>query len=102
MGFYNVLHGGGNCGDTTVDDSGETVVRPEDTTRSYMLIVASPDNTETVFLRLHKTEDAVYGEGIPLFPGGSYEIHDQNLYQGAIRAVTAPGTTQLLYWHDGR
>jgi hypothetical protein len=108
MAVYEVIHGGGDAGVVEVDDTGETIVLPNqelrnpagNRTRRYAIIVADPANTLPVFLRLHQTELAEAGKGIPLFPGFFYEITMDNLYMGAIRAVVAAGT-ETLFIHDG-
>jgi hypothetical protein len=60
--------------------------------RVYAAIVN--DGANVVYLGLG--EAAVAGEGIRLnASGGSYEINSQNLYLGAVNAITTSGTSTL-------
>jgi hypothetical protein len=43
----------------------------------------------------------VYGAGLPLAPGQSYEINSTNLYSGIIRAITSTGNTAILAVAEG-
>lgn len=45
-------------------------------------------NTSSDRIYLARGEDAVVGSGLPLLPGGSYHIGTDNLYTGAIYAIS--------------
>lgn len=61
-------------------------------TRQYVAIVN--DGSNVVYLSLNNDVGAVVSSGIRLnASGGSYEINQDNLYTGAIRAIATGGTS---------
>ena len=102
MPIHESEHAGGKAYGTVIDDTGANVVQPAVAGVKYRIIIADKANTGVVFLHLHPTENAVFGEGIPLWPGDFHEITYETMYRGNIRAISPPGTTQTLYGHDGR
>jgi hypothetical protein len=95
-------HGGGPIGNATVNDTGTTVIVPDTGPRRYLIVQADKDNTGPIFIRMDPTLPAVFGSGIVLYPGGFQEWTWDNMYWGPIRGITAPGTTQKAYFHEGK
>jgi hypothetical protein len=61
--------------------------------RTSAIICSLPSNLSPTTIVRGGT--AVYGQGIVLLPGGSYEIDSQNMYRGAISAISESGTNVL-------
>ena len=66
-----------------------TEVLAANTDRASASIVASPSNTETVWIKVE--DDAVMNEGIPLVPGGAYNIGTNNFHTMAVNGICASG-----------
>lgn len=71
---------------------------PANASRVYALIINNSDTA--IFLALGAT--AVVGQGILLNPGGgTYEISGNNLYKGAIHAITSVVGPKVLMITEG-
>lgn len=62
-------------------------------------IIINRSNTNSVDLFFGVS--GVYGAGLPLAPGQSYEIDRSNLYTGAIRSIAGTGITAILAVAEG-
>ena len=95
--------GGGNEGQSVINDTGNAIAYSGDDTVKWLLIVADINNGGVVFLHLHPTEPAEWEKGIPLYPGGYVLLSEYDgLYNGVIHGISGAGTTAKLFWHDGR
>jgi hypothetical protein len=103
MPIHPALHIGGpvNPPGLLVNDDGTQIIVPAYDNRRYLLVVAALGNADTIFLRLHLSESAIFGAGIPLPPGSWFEITYYNMYYGPIRAVTDTGKSASVYWQEG-
>ncbi len=68
-----------------------TIVLATNKDRKYALI--ANDGGEKAYLGMATT--ALFGKGIPIAPGGNYEIDVDNLETDVITAIVASGTTTL-------
>jgi len=103
MALDPFIHGGGEAYGVVIDDTGQSVAQPAKQNVVYRIVIADKDNTGVVFLHLPPDPDdpATFGKGIPLWPGDFHEITYENMYEGVIKAIAPPGTTQTLFGHDG-
>ena len=96
------LHDGGEVYGGSVDDTGTVELMPAVDNVRYRIIQADINNVGPIFIRLHRTDSAVINKGIVLWPGDFHEIIYANMYEGPIRGICAPATTEMFYGHDGR
>jgi hypothetical protein len=81
-----------------ITDVGVLVLAANLVRKGATIVNRSAVNTVELFL---KTSVGVYGTGLPLVPGQSYEINSTNLYPGAITARTASGIAVVLAVVEG-
>ena len=102
MNMHLNAHGGGPMGAATVDDTGTDIIVPDTGTRRYLIMQADKANAGPVFIRMHKTEPAIPGQGIVLWPGDFHEWGWDTMYWGPVRGAAEVGKTGKVYWHEGK
>jgi hypothetical protein len=82
-------------GSTAVGTTSATVV-PANTNRKYLTIVNDGDSN--LYLSIGTT--AILGKGIPLLPGGCFEMNLTNLMTGAVTGITSIASMGAC-WSEG-
>lgn len=101
------MFGGGGGSSSPAVATAENKAAPSVTTTSATALAANASrknatvtNAGTVVVTLGLGGAAVASQGVTLQPGQSYNIDSTNLYQGAITAIVASGTSTLSI-HEG-
>jgi len=96
-------HGGGPTEKMTIAGTSVAVLADETEasalstpSRKYARISAALANAGPVYLKL-ASGAAVAEQGIPIYPGASYEINFTNMYQGPVSAISGGGQSNVIY-----
>jgi hypothetical protein len=81
----------------TVGDSGQTVLAANASRLGAILINRSTTETIDIFLG----GVSIFGNGLPLQPGQSYQIDTTNFYKGSITAIAPSGRSAVLAIAEG-
>jgi hypothetical protein len=81
----------------SITDTGTVALAANTNRKGAVIINRSATNPVDLFFGAV----GIYGVGLPLVPGQSYEINSTNLYTGVVRAITSSGNTAILAVAEG-
>jgi len=91
---FEKFHNGTTPDVHTTAAAANAVLQPLNKNRAYGIMSADPANTVPIFLNFG--DAAQVGKGIPIFPGGNYEITADNYTHTAVNVICA-SAGQTLY-----